>query len=152
MVIMALREKLDEDLKSAMRAKDSLRMNTVRALKSAIKYREIELMKPLDDAGVLQVISQEIKRHRDSVEQYRAGNRPDLVEKEEAEIAVLQAWLPAKLGEAEVRAMVDEVVARVKATGPKDMGAVMKALLPEVQGRADGKLVSELVKARLSGR
>jgi uncharacterized protein YqeY len=149
---MALKDQLDADLKSAMRDKDAVRLSVVRMLKSAVKYREIELMKPLDDAGVLQVISQEIKRHRDSVEQYRAGNRPDLVEKEEAEIAVLQAWLPAQLGEAEVRAMVDEVVARVKATGPKDMGAVMKALLPEVQGRADGKLVSELVKARLSGR
>jgi uncharacterized protein YqeY len=148
---MALKDQLDADLKSAMRDKDAVRLSVVRMLKSAVKYREIELMKPLDDAGVLQVISQEIKRHRDSVEQYRAGNRPDLVEKEEAEIAVLQAWLPAQLGEAEVRAMVDEVVARVKATGPKDMGAVMKALLPEVQGRADGKLVSELVKARLSG-
>jgi uncharacterized protein YqeY len=149
---MALKDQLDADLKSAMRDKDAVRLSVVRMLKSAVKYREIELMKPLDDAGVLQVISQEIKRHRDSVEQYRAGNRPDLVEKEEAEIAVLQAWLPAQLGEAEVRAMVDEVVARVKATGPKDMGAVMKALLPEVQGRADGKLVSELVKARLTGR
>jgi uncharacterized protein YqeY len=149
---MALKDQLDADLRSAMRDKDTVKLSVVRMLKSAVKYREIELMKPLDDAGVLQVISQEIKRHRDSVEQFRAGNRPDLVEKEEAEIAVLQAWLPAQLGEAEVRAKVDEVVARVKATGPKDMGAVMKALLPEVQGRADGKLVSELVKARLSGR
>ncbi len=83
---MALREKLDEDLKSAMRAKDSLRMNTVRALKSAVKYREIELMKPLDDAGILGVMATEIKRRRDSVEQYRAGNRADLADKEEAEI------------------------------------------------------------------
>ena len=149
---MALREKLDEDLKSAMRAKDSLRMNTVRALKSAVKYREIELMKPLDDSGVLQVITSEIKRHKDSVEQYRAGNRQDLVAKEEAEITVLQAWLPVQLSEAEVKAKVEAAVAAVGAKGPKDMGAVMKALLPEVQGRADGKLVSELVKARLSGK
>ena len=149
---MGLKERLDQDLKTAMREKAQLRLDTIRMLKSAIKYREIELMKPLDDAGVLQVIASEIKRHRDSVEQYRAGNRPDLVEKEEAEIAVLQGWLPAQLTEAELRARVDEAVARVKATGPKDMGAVMKALLPEVQGKADGKLVSELVKARLSGR
>jgi uncharacterized protein YqeY len=149
---MALREKLDEDLKSAMRAKDSLRMNTVRALKSAVKYREIELMKPLDDAGILGVMATEIKRRRDSVEQYRAGNRADLADKEEAEIKILQEFLPQQLTPAEVEAKVVEVIARVGAQGPKDMGAVMKALLPEVQGRADGKVVSELVKQRLAGR
>jgi uncharacterized protein YqeY len=151
MVIMALREKLDEDLKSAMRAKDSLRMNTVRALKSAIKYREIELMKPLDDAGILGVLATEIKRRRDSVEQYRAGKRVDLADKEEAEIKILQEFLPQQLTREEVEAKVAEVIARVGAQGPKDMGAVMKALLPEVQGRADGKVVSELVKQHLAG-
>jgi hypothetical protein len=149
---MALREKLDEDLKSAMRAKDSLRMNTVRALKSAVKYREIELMKPLDDAGILGVMATEIKRRRDSVEQYRAGNRADLADKEEAEIKILQEFLPQQLTPAEVEARVVEAIAKVGAQGPKDMGAVMKALLPDVQGRADGKVVSELVKQRLAGR
>jgi uncharacterized protein YqeY len=149
---MALREKLDEDLKSAMRAKDSLRMNTVRGLKSAIKYREIELMKPLDDAGILGVVSTEIKRRRDSVEQYRAGNRADLADKEDAEIRILQEFLPQQLSPAELEAKVKEVIDRVGAKGPKDMGAVMKALLPDVQGRADGKVVSELVKQSLAGR
>src|SRR5512137_1791462 len=148
---MALREKLDEDLKSAMRAKDSLRMNTVRGLKSAIKYREIELMKPLDDAGILGVVSSEIKRRRDSVEQYRAGNRPELAEKEEAEIRILQEFLPQQLTPAELEAKVDAAITQTGAKGPKDMGGVMKALLPEVQGRADGKVVSELVKRRLAG-
>jgi uncharacterized protein YqeY len=149
---MALRERLDEDLKTAMRAKDALRMNTIRGLKSAVKYREIELMKPLDDAGILGVAATEIKRRRDSVEQYRAGNRPDLADKEEAEIRLLQDYLPQQLSTAELEAKVDEVIARVGALGPKDMGAVMKALLPDVQGRADGKVVSELVKQRLAGR
>ncbi|HET8724243.1 MAG TPA: GatB/YqeY domain-containing protein [Anaeromyxobacteraceae bacterium] len=149
---MALRERLDEDLKTAMRAKDSLRMNTVRGLKSAVKYREIELMKPLDDAGILGVVGSEIKRRRDSVEQYRAANRPELAEKEEAEIRLLQDYLPQQLSAAELEAKVAEVVARVGAQGPKDMGAVMKALLPEVQGKADGKVVSELVKQRLAGK
>jgi hypothetical protein len=148
---MALKDQLDADLKAAMRDKDTVKLSVVRMLKSAVKYREIELMKPLDDAGVLQVISSEMKRRKDSIEQYRAGNRPDLVEKEEAELAVLKGWLPAQLGEAEVRALVDAAVAKVGAKGPRDMGAVMKALMPEVQGKADGKLVSELVKARLSG-
>ncbi len=149
---MALKEQLDAELKAAMKDKDALKLSVVRMLKSAIKYREIEAMKPLDDAGVLSVIASEIKRHKDSVEQYRAGNRQDLVDKEEAEIKVLQSWLPAQLSEAELAAKVDEVVARVGAKGPKDMGAVMKALLPEVQGKADSKAVSELVKARLSAK
>jgi uncharacterized protein len=149
---MALKERLDQDMKQAMRDRAQLKLDTIRMLKSAIKYREIELMKPLDDAGVIAVIGTEIKRRRDSVEQYRAGNRQDLADKEQKEIEFLQAYLPQQLGEDELRAKVDEVVKRVGAQGPKDMGAVMKALLPEVQGRADGKVVSELVKARLSGK
>jgi uncharacterized protein len=149
---MALKDRLDEDLKAAMREKAPLRLGTIRMLKSSIKYREIELMKPLDDAGVLAVIASEVKRRRDSVEQYRAGNRADLAEKEEAEIQILQEYLPQQLGEDELRAKVDEAIAKAGAQGPKDMGAVMKALLPEVQGRAEGKAVSDMVKARLSGK
>ena len=149
---MAIKERLDADLKTAMREKDEVRLSVVRLLKSAIKYREIELAKGLEDAEIHGVIATEIKRRRDSVEQYRAGNRPDLAEREEAEIRVLQGWLPTQLGIDELRAKVDEVVRRLGATGPKDLGAVMKALLPEVQGRAEGKTVSELVKARLSGK
>jgi uncharacterized protein len=149
---MALKEQLDAELKTAMREKDALKLSVIRMLKSAVKYREIELMKPLDDAGVQGVIASEIKRRRDSVEQYRAGNRQDLVDKEEAELRILQAWLPAQLGAEELRAKVDEAIAKAGAQGPKDMGAVMKALMPEVQGRADGKAVSEMVKARLSGK
>ena len=149
---MALKDQLDADLKTAMREKAQLRLDTIRGLKSAIKYREIELMKPLDDAGILGVVATEVKRRRESVDQYRAGNRPDLADKEEAEIKILQEFLPQQLTPAEVEAKVAEVIARVGAQGPKDMGAVMKALLPEVQGRADGKVVSELVKQRLAGR
>jgi len=94
---VALKDLLDADLQAAMRDNDAARLAVGRMVKSAVKYREIELMKPLDDAGVLQVISQEIKRYRDSVEQHRADNRPDLVEKAEGEIAVLQSWLPAQV-------------------------------------------------------
>src|SRR6266540_806335 len=125
---MGLKEQLDQDMKAAMRERAQLKLDTIRMLKSAIKYREIELMKPLDDGGIQAVIATEVKRRRDSVEQYKAGNRQDLADK------------------------VDAAVKAVGAQGPKDMGAVMKALLPEVQGRADGKVVSELVKARLSGK
>ncbi len=148
---MALKDQLDADLKASMRVKDTVKLSVVRMLKSAIKYREIEAMKPLDDAGVLQVISGEIKRHKDSIEQYRAGNRLDLVAKEEAETAILLGYLPAQLDEAELKRLVEAAVKKTGAAGPRDMGTVMKALLPEVQGKADGKLVSELVKARLSG-
>jgi uncharacterized protein YqeY len=148
---MALKDQLDADLKASMRDKDAVKLSVIRMLKSAIKYREIEAMRPLDDAGVLQVISGEIKRHKDSIEQYRAGHRPELAEKEEAEAAILLGYLPAQLGEAALKALVEAAVVRTGATGPRDMGMVMKALLPEVQGQADGKLVSELVKARLSG-
>jgi len=149
---MPLKERLDADLKTAMKEKDAVKLSVVRLLKSAIKYREIELAKTLDDVEIHGVIASEINRRRDSVEQYRAGNRPDLADREEAEIRFLQGWLPAQLTLEELRAKVDEVVRRVGASGPKDMGAVMKALLPEVQGKAEGKTVSELVKARLSGK
>ena len=149
---MALKESLDQDLKTAMREKAQLRLETIRMLKSAIKYREIELMKPLDDAGIQAVISSEVKRRRDAIEQYRAGNRPELAEKEEAEIAVLQGYLPQQLSADELRAKVDAAVAAVGAQGMKDMGKVMKALMPEVQGRAEGSAVSDMVKARLSGK
>jgi uncharacterized protein len=149
---MSLKERLDQDLKSAMREKAQLRLDTIRMLKSAIKYREIELMKPLDDAGVHAVIGSEVKRRRDAAEQYRAGNRPELADKEDAEIVILQAYLPQQLSEDELRAKVDEAVKKVGAQGMKDMGAVMKALMPEVQGRAEGKAVSDMVKARLSGK
>jgi len=148
---MALKDQLDADMKTSMREKDTVKLSVVRMLKSAIKYREIEAMKPLDDAGVLQVVSGEIKRHKDSIEQYRAGHRQDLVEKEEAELVILQSWLPAQLAEGELKALVEAAVVKTGASGPRDMGTVMKALLADVQGKADGKLVSELVKARLSG-
>ena len=147
---MGLKERLDQDLKTAMREKAQLRLETIRMLKSAIKYREIELMKPLDDAGIHAVISSEVKRRRDAVEQYKAGNRPELAAKEDAEIAILQGYLPQQLTQDELRAMVEAAVTATGAQGMKDMGKVMKALLPEVQGKAEGKAVSELVKAKLA--
>jgi len=149
---MALKERLDADLKAAMKEKAEAKLLPIRSLKSAIKYREIELMKPLDDAGVQQVIGSEIKRRRDAVEQYRAGKREDLASKEEGEIALLQGYLPVQLSPEELAKVVDAVIARVGAQGPKDMGKVMKDLLPEVQGKAEGKAVSELVKQRLAAK
>jgi uncharacterized protein len=147
---MALKEQLEADLKSAMKERDQLKLSVVRMLKSAIKYREIELMKSLDDEGVQVVVGSEIKRHRDSVEQYRQGGREDLASKEEAEIALLQRYQPAQLSPEELVAIVDGAISRLGARGPKDMGKVMKELLPEVQGKAEGRVVSELVKQRLA--
>jgi len=151
---MTLRERLDADMKTAMKAKDDLRLQVIRAVKSAVKYREVEGEKAvvLDDTGILQVVGSEIKKRRDSVEQFRAGGREELARKEEAEIAILQAFLPAQLSAEELARKVEEVIARVGAKGPKDMGAVMKALVPEVQGRADGKAVSDMVKQKLAPR
>jgi uncharacterized protein len=147
---MALKDRIDAELKAAMKDKDAERLSVVRMLKSAIKYREIEVMKPLDDAAVLAVVAGEIKRRRDSVEQYRAGHREDLAAKEEREIALLQEYLPQQLSPAELEQKVAAAIAAAGAKGPKDMGAVMKALLPEVQGRAEGKAVSDLVKQKLA--
>ncbi|HSB21465.1 MAG TPA: GatB/YqeY domain-containing protein [Anaeromyxobacteraceae bacterium] len=151
---MTLRERLDQDMKAALKAKEDLRLQVIRGVKSAVKYREVEGEKAvvLDEAGILQVIGSEIKKRRDSVEQYRAGGREDLATKEEAEIAVLQGYLPAQLSPEELARKVEEAIARTGAQGPRDMGAVMKALMPEVQGRADGKAVSELVKQKLAPR
>lgn len=151
---MTLRERLDADLKEAMRAKDQLRLDVVRAVKSAVKYREVEGDKAvvLEEPAILQVVGTEIKKRRDAAEQFRAAHREDLAAKEEAELAILQAYLPAQLTPEELARKVDEAIARTGAKGPRDMGAVMKALQPEVQGRAEGKAVSELVKQKLAPR
>lgn len=151
---MTLRERLDAEMKAAMKARDDLRLQVIRGVKSAVKYREVEGDKAvvLDEPGILQVVGSEIKKRRDSVEQYRAGGREELARKEEAEIAVLQEFLPAQLSAEELAARVEAAIAGTGAKGPRDMGLVMKALLPEVQGRADGKAVSELVRQKLAPR
>jgi uncharacterized protein len=147
----SLKERIDAELKEAMRSKDELGTSVLRMLKSAVKYKEVEPGgHALEDAGVLAVIQTLIKQRRDSVEQFRAGNRPELAEKEEREIARLQSYLPAQMSADELRAEVRAVIAQVGAKGPKDMGAVMKALMPRVQGKAEGKAVSDAVKAELT--
>jgi uncharacterized protein len=120
-------------------------------LKSAVKYKEVEPGATLlDDAAVLQVIATLIKQRRDSVEQFRAGGRDDMAQKEEAEITILQNYLPKQLSADELRAEVQAAITAVGAKGPKDMGAVMKAVSPKVQGRAEGRAISEEVKAQLA--
>lgn len=145
-----LKERLDEDLKAAARAKDEPRLTLVRALKSAITYKEIEVGAPLDDAGVVGVISSMVKQRRDSVEQFTAGGRAELAARESAEIAHLQAYLPQQLSKDELLALVDAAIAESGAKSPREMGAVMKLLKPKIAGRAEGKTVSEAVQARLA--
>lgn len=148
---MALKEKIDADLKDAMRSRKELETSVLRMLKSQIKYKEVEPgAKALDDGGVTQVILSLIKQRRDSAEQFKTGGRTDLAEKEEKEIAILQGYLPQQLSPEELTAQVKAAIAESGAKSPKDMGAVMKAVMPKVQGRAEGKAISETVKAELA--
>ncbi|PTL78679.1 GatB/YqeY domain-containing protein [Vitiosangium sp. GDMCC 1.1324] len=147
-----VRERIDADLKDAMRSKNELNTSVLRMLKSAIKYKEVEpgATGPLDEAGILQVIGTLIKQRRDSVEQFKTGGRPELAEKEEAEISVLQNYLPKQLTPDELRAEVQAAITQAGAKSAKDMGAVMKVLTPKLQGRAEGRAISEEVKNQLS--
>ena len=150
---MSLRQKVDDELKAAMKASSSghrERLDTIRMLKSAVKYREIELGQSLDDAGVAAVVGSLVKQRRDSADQFRAGGRAEQATNEEAEIVVLQEFLPTQLSSTELSELVEQVIVETKAAGPKDMGAVMKVLKEKVAGRADGKTLSDAVKARLS--
>jgi uncharacterized protein YqeY len=146
-----LKERIDADLKDSMRSKTELNTSVLRMLKSAVKYKEVEPgASALDDAGIEKVIAVLIKQRRDSVDQYKAGGRDDLAQKEEAEISILQKYLPQQLTAEELRAEVAAAIAAVGAKSPKDMGAVMKAVQPKVQGRAEGRAISDEVKAQLA--
>ncbi|TMB06241.1 MAG: GatB/YqeY domain-containing protein [Deltaproteobacteria bacterium] len=147
-----LSERIDAEMKEAARAQDKRRLGTLRMLKSALKYREIETGKALEDAEIVAVAQTLIKQRRDSAAQYKAGGRPELADNENAEIAILEAFLPRQLSDAELQSLVQEAVSASGAKGPKDMGAVMKALMPKVQGKAEGKRISEAVKAALAAK
>ncbi len=147
---MSLKEQLNESMKTAMKARDDLRLSAVRMIRSMVKNREIDLKKELNDQEIIEVISTLTKQRRESIRMYREGNRPDLVEKEEAELEVLLDFLPAQLSSAEIDALVDRIIAETGAQGAKDMGCVMKALTPLTAGKADGKTVSDTVKLKLA--
>ena len=149
---MAFIDRITQELTAAMRAKDQLRLGTLRMAKAALMNREVERGRALDDAESLQVIASLIKQRRDSIEQFRSGGREDLAQKEDAEIAVLEAYLPPPVSSDEIEQIVTEAIAETGAAAPKDMGRVMKAALAKLAGRtADGKVVSELVKRKLAG-
>lgn len=147
---MDLRERLDADMKEALRSRDRLRLETIRGARGAIRNREIEQGGALDEAGIVAVLRSLVKQRADSIEQYRAGGREDLAEKEAAEKAVLEAYLPAAPDEASVERVVREVIAETGAAGPRDMGRVMKPALERLGPAADGKLVSQVARRLLA--
>ena len=149
---MTLRDRLTEDMKQAMKDKEAgkLKLSVVRMVRSAAKNIEIDRHKELDDNELLEVVAKEVKMRKDSLEEFRKANRPDLLAALEQEIAILMEYLPEQMTEAEVRGLVTQAVADAQASSPKDMGKVMALLMPKVKGRADGKLVNSLVKELLS--
>ena len=149
---MAFIDKIGADLIAAMRSKDQVRLGTLRMAKAALMNREVERGQPLDDAESLQVMASLIKQRRDSIEQFKNGGREDLASREQAEIAVLETYLPPALDPAQIEALVSATIAETGATSPKDMGRVMKAVMARLGAApVDGKVVSDLVKRRLSG-
>ncbi len=147
---MSIFERINSDLVSAMKAGDKQRTIALRGLKAAIKYREIDKRDDLTDEDVIEVVSSVVKRHRDSIEQYGTGGREDLVREEMAQMEIALAYLPEQLGPEEIEKHVDEIIAEVDASGPSDIGKVMKGIMPKLKGRADGKLIKEIVTRRLS--
>ncbi len=147
---MELKATLTEDLKSAMRSGDKLRTSVIRLLAALIKNREVEKRGPLTDGEVIQAISASCKQRQEAIEQYQKGGRQDLVDKETAELAILQSYLPAALSPDELETAVREAIRESQAASPREMGKVMALLMPKVTGRADGKIVSNLVREMLS--
>jgi uncharacterized protein YqeY len=150
---MTLQERLVEEMKDAMRTGQAEKLSVIRMVRASLKNREIERGKgkPLTDADVIEVILSGIKQRRDAIEQFGKGGRADLVAKEEHEVVILQTFLPPPLSDDELAALVREAAAEVVAAGPKDMGKVMKAVLPRVAGRAEGGAVNAAVKRHLEG-
>ena len=147
---MSLKDQLNDDLKSAMKGGEKLRTETLRSLKSAIKYAEIEAGRELDDQGVLEVIAKQAKQRRDSMVEFEKGQRADLIEKEAAELALLERYLPAQLSEAEIEAKAKTIIAELGVTDAKGIGQVMKHMVAELKGQADGKLINQVVRKLLS--
>jgi hypothetical protein len=143
-------ERLERAVVEAMKARDALRTSALRMVRAALKNRAIDKRAPLDDGDALQVLGTLAKQRRESIEQFTAGGRQDLAEKEEAELRILQEFLPEEMGEDEVRRAVEAAVSETGAAGPRDMGKVMAALMGRLKGRADGKLVNQLVRERLA--
>ena len=148
---MSLKQRLTDDMKAAMKAGEKERLGTIRLMNAAIKQKEVDERIEVDDTQVLAILERMMKQRKDSVSQFEAANREDLAVIERAEMAIIEQYLPAKLGEAAVLAVIDAVIAEVGASGPADMGKVMGAVKPKLAGQADMGEVSKLIKQRLAG-
>lgn len=146
-----LKDKLNADLRQALRSGDSLRCSVIRLLLSAINYAEIAKQAQFGDSDIHGVIAKEIKQRKESIEAFKAGNRPDLAAKEEAEMAILKEYLPQQMSREEIKVLVRQVIAEVGAQGPRDKGKVMQRLMPQVRGKADGAEVNAVVTELLGG-
>jgi len=147
---MTLAERLNEDLKQAMKDQDKLKLSVLRMIRAAIKNQEIERKRALDDSELIDVLSREIKQRKDSLQDFEKAGRADLAEQVTAEIEIISAYLPKPLTEEEVTALVQQTIQETGASSKADMGKVMAALMPKVKGRADGKLVNQIVSQQLS--
>ncbi|MDT7896584.1 MAG: GatB/YqeY domain-containing protein [Armatimonadota bacterium] len=148
---MSLKERIDADYKTAMKERDAVKVSVLRLLRSAIHNAEIDRQRALTDDEILGVIQSEIRKRRESIEAFQQGGRADLAEREQAELAILETYLPQPLSRAELEALVRETIREVGALSVRDMGKVMAALMPKVRGRADGREVNELVRQLLEG-
>ena len=147
---MGLEERLVDEMKQAMRSNDRIRLSTIRMIRTAIKNKEIEHRKQLDDEEIQRVIQGLLRKGEESVEQFRVGGRMDLVEKETQEIEIMKSFLPDSLSEEKILAVIDQTIQETQASSLKDLGRVMKSVMPKLAGKADGKWVNQLVKERLS--
>ena len=148
---MTLQERLDEDAKTALRGRDQARLSILRLVRAAVHNEEIARQKPVDDAGVVEVLARMVREHRESIEMFAKGNRPDLVAKEQAGLAVLLEYLPQQLSRDEITHLARQVMQEVGAKGPTDRGKVMGRLMPQVRGKADGAQVAAVVAELLEG-
>jgi uncharacterized protein YqeY len=147
---MGLEERLVEEMKQAMKSNDKLKLSTVRMIRSALKNKEIDLRKKLEDEDVVKVIQAMVRKGEESVEQFQTGGRMDLVEKEKSEIEIMKSFLPQPLSQEEILKIIDQSIQETQASSMKDLGKVMKSVMPKIGGKADGKLINQLVKERLS--
>jgi len=147
---MGLEERLLEEMKEAMKSNEKLRLSTIRMIRSASKNREIELRKKLADEEIAKVIQGMVRKGEESIVQFEAGGRADLVEKEKQELEILKSFLPQAMTQEEILKMIDQSIQETQASSLKDLGKVMKSVMPRLEGKADGKLVNQLVKERLS--
>ena len=147
---MSLDERLVEEMKQAMKSGDKLRLSAIRMIRSTLKNKEIELRKKLEDEDIVKVIQVMVRKGEESVEQFQTGGRMDLVEKEKKEIEILKSFLPQPLDREEILRIIDQTIEETQASSSKDIGKVMKSVMPKIGGKADGKLINQLVKERLS--